>query len=316
MKKRDSISKSPYSPPYRKRPPNSPSNHRENKLKSVTGHSPKGCQPAADSCQPPAINLPTVISPPLTMPTSAPTGQQQSDISQIAAASQYHLLYQKFLYQAELDKLANLTSQQNLVNSLLSNPASLPPMNPLFSNSENHLPPVNASINASDFAKLAAFFYQKLQQQNLSPPLSVQVPPTPVNGGLLNTTTEALLNYRKIFSDSKNFPSPFPSTVTSDTKPMQPKPQVHECHWVTAEGYCGKKHYSYDDLMLHLRSHVSNTTDNAPLLSPTAPSTANMCRAQTMDSLNKSFGQPSLRYQPYSIAPVRHHIPMPFSPLV
>lgn len=319
-KKRDSNRRSPYSsPPYRKRSPNSsPVTHRE-KLKSVSGHSPKGCPPVIDCFQPPAISLPTpVISPSMTMPASAPTSAHQSDISQLAAASQYHLLYQKFMYQAELDKLANLTSQQNLVNSFLSAP-SMTSMNPMFANAENMHPPVNSSMNAADFAKLAAFFYQKLQQQNHSAPLPTPPTVSSVGSNLINTTTEALLNYKKIFADSKNFLSPFPSPVSPDMKPAThqlPKPQVHECHWVTAEGYCGKKHYSYDDLMLHLRSHVNNTIDSAPLLSSPVPSNTNMCRTQTMDLLSKPFCQPSLRYQPYSLPPVRHQIHMPFSPLV
>lgn len=263
-----------------------------------------------ETCQPPAISLPSPVISPLTSPTGAPC--QQNDMSQYMA--QYQLMYQKLLYQAELDKLTSLSAQQTMNNPFLPPPVST--ANLFAPESLNPSPP----SSATDFAKLAAFFYQKLQQQNVqaAPTLA---PPTSTNHNMLGATTEALLNYRKIFSDStNNFLSPsFPSVPKPEVKPLLPpvpKPQVHECHWVTSEGYCGKKHYSYDDLMLHLRSHVSNTLDTAPLLSPPSKyNPSNMCGSQTTDFM-KTVNHP-LRFQPYAMpSMLRHHFPTPFTPLV
>ena len=239
------------------------------------------------------------------------TSTAATDFNQYAA-SQYQLMCQKILYQKELEKLQ--LSLNNMNSYVHPTPSfNMPDSMGLVS------PTGSPSFNPTDFAKLAAFFYQKLEQT------------APVAVNPLTADTEALQNYRKMFVDSNC--NDFLAPLTQQFKP--PSPQLHECHWVTSNGICGKKHYSYDDLMLHLRSHVSVSPDSLPTLrsslnkssdglptlrsnimsslpSPLGLSSTEYKYNQTLDTLtNKAFTSHNpTRYQPYSLPP--RQLPVPF----
>lgn len=228
-----------------------------------------------------------------TIPSQASVSTSQSDYtSQCTTASQYDILYQRLLYQAELDKLQ--TTQAMNINPFISPPCSsfLPTYPASLSPPATAAPVTNPHSN-TDFAKLAAFFYQKLQQSS-----------TPIN-----PATEALHNYRKLFLDNSNSFLPSPTQELAGSGAHM---KIHECQWVTAEGYCGKKHYSHEDLMLHLRSHVSTPVDRSPRfslghMSATSTSTPSLLNvppeyhSRLSKDLTKSLSRNSIKFQPYSI---------------
>lgn len=199
------------------------------------------------------------VSPQLTAPS-----QRQVDLNDQLIA-QYQMLYQKILYQNELEKIklsmtppATPTNPPASLYSSVSNfypPGGLPPM------SNFSFPPqaaLSLSTPAIDFSRLSALFYERLEQ---------------------------FLPLR----DNKFNPAP------PHIPPAEPK--LHQCNWVTANGFCGKSFYSNDDLMSHLRSHVCNITDSSPMAMP------GLCRNQISDDLRQSMfttSPPAFRYKPYN----------------
>lgn len=262
----------------------------------VSHKSYKARSPKSSTLMTPRRSIPGP-SVPITSPQDS-LPSPNTDYNHIAA-SQYQLLQQQF-YQTELEKL-------QIPPPATINPF-LPPSTSYLPEPLKVTPPLPPPVSNTDFAKLAAFFYQRLQQTN--PPA-----PTPMSLKPNNTpTTEALLNYRMLFPEFGG--SFFSPPVQPDLPAPVPKPQFHECHWVTADGYCGKKHYSHEDLMLHLKSHVATSTDTPTptMFSPrsdirreTTPTFFNptdyhprLCRTQTTElPLHPPVRHHPLRYQPY-----------------
>lgn len=235
---------------------------------------------------------------PSTMHPSPPAAQlpscsPASDYNQFAA-TQYQLMCQKLAYQKELQKLH--MSTPNLSNYL--------PYTPSYGDAASLSPPLSNSLNQTDFAKLAAFFYNKLEQttsKNINP---------------LSATTEAFQNYQRIILENNN--ASLLAPLSHELKQPSPTPQLHECHWVTPTGICGKKHCSYEDLMLHLASHASGSADTlaASKLSPSIPNLLSHLDYPYKSTLDigptKSFAKSlnHLSYHPYSL-PSRQ-LPAPF----
>ncbi|XP_067930427.1 uncharacterized protein [Watersipora subatra] len=256
--------------------------------------------PVLEECPPSSINTPPAS-------VHIPAVSTAADYNQYAA-SQYQLICQKLIYQKELE---NLQASMNVAHSYV------PPTRHFTPDAVPPLPSSSDAVHPTDLAKLTAFFQHKLQQ------------PAPVLPSTLTAATEALQNYNRIFSDNDNLKA---FTVHQF---KNPSPQYHECHWVTPTGICGKKHYSYEELMLHLASHASSPPDNSRTINPstdslqsalsphdslssfgsriisTLPNTLSSLDYQynplletvLNKTLSKSISTPSLqaaRYQPYS----------------
>lgn len=269
--------------------PNTPPKSGREKSRKGAAYHDRQAKQAANNVPASSAPMPTIApsSPSVVPSMQLPPTPSVADYNQFAV-SQYQLMHQKLLYQTELEKLQLSTT--NLNNYLPYSGTFLDPM--------SVSPPASNPAGQTDFAKLAAFFYNKLEQRNSAIP------------NQMTATTEALQNYRKILLERSSTALP---PFSQELKPSSPL-QVHECHWVTPNGICGKKHLSYEDLMLHLTSHASSSNDTLP--SPVAAlhsNTPNLFTPQelsykaTLDAISnkdfsKSFSNSMFaRYQPYSL---------------
>jgi len=196
---------------------------------------------------------PSYLSQPVTCSRPALVSLPYQTEHYTAASIQQQALYQKLLYQAELEKLK--LPLFNSINSLV------PPGNSYLADSQDlGLSPLNTLAYPTEFTKLAANFYYKLHR----------TPPASNNSLLTIPSTEALLNYRKLLLENNK---PLSLSNFSSNILQPPKPPSHQCHWVTPDGYCGKKHFSFEDLMLHLKSHVDTPAEGRSSFQPSDPAT-------------------------------------------
>lgn len=159
----------------------------------------------------------------------------------IAAAAQYQLIYQQLLYQAELEymKTQELFAKSSMEKAKLCSICCLTP---------GYMggPCIHTELSAatgSPVNPLLAMLTNPLtanRQSLVDTSRTIQQASTSAKSPSMKTSGHQLTN-------------PFPRTKS----PKQNK----ECHWVDgARGYCGKKFTSQEELMDHLRHHVTNTT--------------------------------------------------------
>lgn len=208
-------------------------------------------------------------------------------------ASQYQLMYQQLLYQAELEylqKSKGLSGSQTALNKAAQEPTKssacgLCRMTPGFTgycvhenNNSNTLNQMLAMLNPGSATAAVLAYSNKLatlSQPYLDRPLSA-IYPTALKGNDQPRTSPVAhksgeSRRASIGSAASGSPRSHSSPHQSSTEqpmdlhieksksPSAPRrTTLIECHWVGAEGYCGKRFPSQDDLMQHLRHHVAN----------------------------------------------------------
>ena len=238
-----------------------------------------------------------------------------SQISSLTA--QYQLMYQQLLYQAELDyQRANTKSA-----AAGTAPAPLKPLcamcslTPGYNGQCIHTSAdsngASAAINPAMLAMLnpaAALNYSKLMGLSTEPAtLSSQ-------HGLLrgsSVSPPSAHDSRRSSASSNHTISP-PSHLTRELqqpidlarqRSPSPLPQK-ECHWVGAEGYCGKRFHSQDDLMSHLKYHVI-TCPNVPSERSRSRSPLKSYKDSNFNTTSSSVLSAKHRFNPYSL-PEKH----------
>lgn len=187
--------------------------------------------------------------------------QEQTALDKQLAA-QYQLMYQNIWYQAELERLKASQLQTTYQRLLTQQPPD----------SGTGINTGNSTSSNLDMSRLA----------NLLLNGAYQIP------GDIRALNQRLLIDRLSLPSSNSFLSP-------------QEPQLHRCNWVTATGFCGKKFFSNEDLMLHLRSHVCNSAEATTPASncSTGAYLPKLCRTQIGSDITRVVS--SQQYQPYGL---------------
>ena len=283
---------------------------------------------------------------PLRPKNELPASKEQLSAA-ASLASQYQLMYQQLLYQTELEYLqkskgasAGPTPQPKTPQDLAkAMSCSLCRINPSYTGycvHDNSLNQMLAMLNPGSAAAAMLAYSSKLasfQQPYADAPLSA-LHPVAQNGDSTNTSPAAnqSVDSRRTSASSVSSNSPRRHISPQQTNTEQPmnlhiekskspltSTKLIECHWVGAEGYCGKRFHSSDDLMQHLKHHVA-TCPNVVVSAeeetkPNSPGRQQITKASPIDRSSykhrTSATTPSnlltigtkhhaSRYQPYS----------------
>lgn len=354
-------------PPFEMRKSRSSTSPLSNDSSSSEHSSP----PPPYSQQQRLVQRPLAGSSRLALPTAALQQQQQASKEQLTTAAslatQYQLMYQQLLYQAELEYLHRGKDTSAISPALPKTALKEPRLTKSpsamgacsvcrlapgytggvcihtdnsISSPLNHMLPM---MNPGSAAAAMLAYSSKLAALNpsyLDPSLTASTYPTlkPMSGWNSSSASPSGSNTvdsrRTSANSSASSTSPRQQRVATE-QPMDlqiPKSkspdcsnrntQLIECHWVGAEGYCGKRFHSQDDLMTHLKHHVV-TCPNVIL--PDAPSTEVKASSRqtlrspntkehdsysrykssmntSLSSISKHISASSARYQPYSIS--------------
>lgn len=278
-----------------------PSDQRKHRTNASPSHSSKPNTPKSDGPSPLASQqLQKPVPQQQTKMVPGGVGFYGHNQNLASLATQYQMMYQQLLYQTEMEMIRakEIAAQQKALGALgvLSTESSSKQACPMCSatpgysghcvHDELAINPLLAMFNPS----LAA--YGKMNEQAALAQASLLSKVRVGKGSSLSPPAA---------HSSRRSPSktPSPKSAVANADQAQPidlhVPQAtaphslttKECHWVGGGGYCGKKFTTQDQLMEHLKVHVSTSAvADSSRLSPPSPK----------DSSNKS----SLRFQPYS----------------
>lgn len=261
--------------------PPSPRSRKTAKLHSPNSDGHTKPSSASDSSKPYSLKAPAKAVRASQM--SPPRPAVSCDMDRQVAAH-YHSFYQGILDDQKRPNQPPADMSQIFNSSLIYNnmgqlPTSLRP------------PVATGQINPTEFAKLAAFFYSRLQENNSVFRNNMYPMMPPEKGSFLDNPAASFLP-----------PSPLLSPPAAAAEP-----KLHKCQWVTANGFCGKNFFTNEELMVHLQTHVLTNSCNDNSASSLLPNGAGIERTSP-DSLAKFLvpQQPTLRFQPYSL----HHRPL------
>ncbi|MCL4153825.1 UNVERIFIED_CONTAM: hypothetical protein GTU68_029312 [Idotea baltica] len=100
----------------------------------------------------------------------------------------------------------------------------------------------------------------------------------------------------------------FPPVSSSSASPLlggPPRPYV--CNWIAGDAYCGKRFPSSEELLQHLRSHTSVTSDASALSLLSSPLHAHAALLGSAHSSLQGFHRQASPYPPPSLSPLRYH---------
>ena len=280
--------------------------------------------------------------------TGRAKGDAQKDQLSAAAtlASQYQMMYQQLIYQSELEYL-HKSKGASAAPTALKTPQELAKttctlcrMNPGYTgycvHDNSSINQMLAMLNPGSAAAAVLAYSSKLaslQQPYADSPLtsiypsarrtteSSKMSPTSQSvesrrtsdGSITSTSPRRVLSPRQTNSEQ-----PMDLHVEKSKSPSAGSTRLIECHWVGAEGYCGRRFHSSDDLMYHLKHHVANCPnvvveeDNRPnsasrqpsmRASPTQLSSYKQKTSTSTPTNLLTIGskQQSPRFQPYSV---------------
>lgn len=188
----------------------------------------------------------------------------QSQITNLTA--QYQLMYQQLLYQAELEYQRANSKPVGTAAAPLKHLCTVCSLTPGYNghcvHNKSDSTAAAAALNPAMLAMLnptAALAYSKLM--GFGSDSSLSSPSHNHQQGLLRSSSlspPAAHDSRRSSSSSNTGQLTREQPIDLHVPPQRspsPLPQK-ECHWVGAEGYCGKRFHSQDDLMSHLKYHV------------------------------------------------------------
>lgn len=241
-------------------------------------------------------------------------------------AAQYQLMYQQLLYQAEMEYLQNRgrEARDTSTSSSSSSPvapkpvhetqisaASLKPACGVCSLAPGYVKGQCIHENPSSFnhmlamlnpgSSAAAILAYSSKLASLNKPVTEsasRIPPPPGYPSKGWEASRASPPSRPHFENRKISPrhSPLPADLPMDLQLQKckspssvPTGRLIECHWVGAEGYCGKRFSSHDDMMKHLKIHVIT----CPNVVTSDEDTTTAKLQQNLPSRQKSTSPPS-----------------------